>query len=697
MIDPVPGDRRAPAQTALRISVIGVIAFVLFSLLFFRLWYLQVLDGDSYRVQANSNRSRVETLQASRGSIVDRTGKPLVENTAAVVARVRPDSLPTSEKKAAADYGQAVIKRSRRPQRRRGAEVPIPAIPKDFSPRVRRLARTLGMRETTIQERIIRGLFLAGYAPIAIKANVSDDTAGYILERPEQFPGIETPQVLLRAYPQGPLAAQIFGTTNEISPEQVEDPYYRDRKIKRGTIIGRSGVEAAYDDYLRGTNGRQTLRVDAQGNPRGNGRLTEPTPGRGVQLTLDLDLQKAAQAAYKRVASNLNGAFVAIDPRNGAILTTGSFPSYDPILLARPITESRFKAIFEPKDGTAGPLLDRVSQSLYPTGSTFKIVTALAALDEGLITPSSTYADTGCIVFGGDKRRACNSGGGKGNGQINLATALKVSSDTFFYNLGLRLNDKKGEPLQTWARRLGFGRVTGNDVGGETKGNVPDAAWRKRVGQIEIDCRKKHDIPLSASSDVAGPQGCGLYDVGPFTLGEEVNLAVGQGALQANPLQLAVAYAALANGGRVVRPHLGAKIIDERGSVLQTIPTPKSRKVKIPAASRDAILDGLHRSASEPGGTSADVFNGSTPPWNQSRFPIFGKTGTAENVAQVIDQSWYVAYSYDRTPEHKPIVVVVTAEKGRFGADTAAPIARLILSKWFGVKGAVVRGASETR
>ncbi|WP_354697337.1 Peptidoglycan D,D-transpeptidase MrdA [Paraconexibacter sp. AEG42_29] len=699
MIDPVPGDRRPAVspQLALRISAVGLVAFLLFSVLFFRLWYLQVLDGDSYRVQANSNRSRVETLPAARGSIVDRNGEPLVQNTAAVVARLRPDSLPASEKEAAADYGDKVIERAKLSKRRQGPEISIPAVPPDFAPRVQRLARTLGMRVATIQERIIRGLFLAGYAPVTIKANLPEDVAGFILERPKQFPGVETPQVLLRAYPQRSLAAQIFGTTNQISPEQLKERYYRERKVRPGTVIGRSGVEAAFDDYLRGTDGRQTLRVDAQGNPRGNGRVIEPTPGRGVQLTLDLDLQKAADAAYRRVAGNLDGAFVALDPRNGAILATGSFPTYDPTLLARPISDRRYKAIFEPKDGSAGPLLDRVSQSLYPAASTFKIVTALAGFDEGLITPSSTYADTGCIVFGGDKRRACNSGGGKGNGEINVATALKVSSDTFFYDLGLRLFEKRGEPLQKWARRLGFGRITGNDLGGETKGNVPDAAWRRRVGQIEIDCRKKNKIPLSAPSDVAGTRNCGLYDVGPFTLGEAVNLAVGQGALQTNPLQLAVAYAALANGGRIVRPHLGSKVIDDTGAVLQPIPAEKSRKIKIPAAFRSAIMDGLHRSASEPGGTSADVFSNSTPPWNQKRFPIFGKTGTAENVAQVIDQSWYVAYSYDRSPERKPIVVVVTAEKGRFGADTAAPIARLILSAWFGVKAAVVRGASETK
>jgi len=198
------------------------------------------------------------------------------------------------------------------------------------------------------------------------------------------------------------------------------------------------------------------------------------------------------------------------------------------------------------------------------------------------------------------------------------------------------------------------------------------------------------------AAQAAAAKGCGASDLRPWTLGDNINTAVGQGDLQASPLQMATAYSAIANGGRVPRPHLGSAIEDDQGRPVQRLERPPGRKVNIDPGYREVILQGLHEAASAQGGTSSDVFAG----WPQNRIPVFGKTGTAEKgtpQAPRPDQSWYVAYAYDGSPDRKPIVVAVTAERGGFGAQTAAPITRLIMSKWFGVKPKLIRGKNATR
>jgi penicillin-binding protein 2 len=256
-----------------------------------------------------------------------------------------------------------------------------------------------------------------------------------------------------------------------------------------------------------------------------------------------------------------------------------------------------------------------------------------------------------------------------------MREALQVSSDVFYYQLGDFLNPLPGEPLQTWQRKLGLGHTTGIDLPGEFSGLIPDRAWRAKVDQEEIDCeRRKH---------VAS---CGISDKRPWTVGDNVNLAVGQGDLQATPLQMAVAYAAIVNGGDVVKPHLGLEVDDSVGRLIQRIDPPPSRHVDVNPVYRQTIMDGLLAATSQPGGTSYDVFQ------NFPR-PVYGKTGTAQRGVSD-DQSWFVCYS----PGPRPIVVAVTIEKGGFGAEAAAPAARQILSQWyFNKRGALIAGHSRTR
>jgi penicillin-binding protein 2 len=369
---------------------------------------------------------------------------------------------------------------------------------------------------------------------------------------------------------------------------------------------------------------------------------------------------------------------VAMDPTNGEVLALGSYPSFDPSILSHPISQTAYDRFFGPSAGS--PAYDRAIAGYYPTGSTFKPITAMAALTHGIITPDTPITDNGCITVGLAHQPYCNAGK-VANGTLSLSRAIQVSSDVFFYTLGARLNGLAHQPLQTWARALGLGRPTGIDLPGEIKGLIPDRAWRTAINKKEIACEKR-----------THKASCFISDKRDWTIGDNVNLAVGQGDLQATPLQMATVYSTIVNGGRVPKPHLGLRVQDNTGRLLQQLNPGASRHVDINPTYRQAIMDGLRLAAGAPGGTSYDVWQG----WNQSRFPIYGKTGTAERPPHP-DQSWYVAYSYDGTPQSRPIVVAVTLEGGGFGAEAAAPAARLIISKWFGQKGKFVIGHSATR
>jgi len=356
------------------------------------------------------------------------------------------------------------------------------------------------------------------------------------------------------------------------------------------------------------------------------------------------------------------------------VVAMASSPSFDPTVFTKPITQKTFDAQFGESAGS--PLVNRAISGLYPTGSTFKPITALAGLQSKAVSASESIDDPGCIKIG--DREFCNAGDFP-NGSVDMRKALQVSSDVYFYRLGQRMFPLEGQVLQTWARRLGFGRPTGIDLRGEQEGLIPDREWRERLNERERKCRPTN-----------GGRPCYALDYSAFNLGDNVNLAVGQGFLQANPLQLAVAYAAIANGGKIVRPHLGLEIEDDQGRLLQRIKRAPSRRVNFDPANQQVIMEGLRAAAQEPGGTSTDVFAG----WDHGRHPVYGKTGTAERQPKA-DQSWYVAYVPDK---ERPIVIVATVEEGGFGAATAAPIVcRMLLQYYPDQKSSCTPGKSRTQ
>jgi penicillin-binding protein 2 len=612
-------DDRPPQMSsgfALRVAILGGMALVMFAVIFFRLWYLQVLSGDKYLAEANNNRIREIRVTAPRGEIIDRNGTVLVENRTSLALQVNPPKL---------SHGR---------QARRGE--------------IARLANVTGLSVQRIRREMHRQLLQLPSAPVTLQKDVDYDLIYYLQEHQADFPGVAVQRVFVRRYPNGTLGAHLFGNVGEINEEQLKDPRYKG--LQPGDEIGQDGVEYEYDRYLRGRAGATKVQVDALGRPTPKGQLSvvPPKPGDSLRLSIDSDLQATGEAAISQFG--LPGAFVAMDVRNGQVLGLGSVPTFDPTVYTKPITPSQYKALISPDNGA--PLADRAIQGLYPTGSTFKPITSVAALSSGNLTTTEAYTDTGSITVGGI---TFQNAGGAVNGTITLPTALQVSSDVFFYTMGLRMNGTLA--LQKWAHRLGVGQPTGIDLPAETGGLVPSPSWRNRL------YRK------------------GLTDR-PWSVGDNINLAVGQGDVQTNPLQMATAYATIATG-KVLHPHVGMEIDDSAGRVVQEIDPPPRREVKIDPSYREAILSGLHAAAQAPGGTSYGVFGGFP-------VPVAGKTGTAERPGQA-DQSWYVVLG----PYPKPrVVVAVTIEQGGFGADAAAPAAAQILSKYFGAKSKPVPSAS---
>jgi penicillin-binding protein 2 len=595
---------------ALRVAILGGVALALFAIIFFRLWYLQILSGDRFLAEANNNRVREVKVEAPRGQIVDRNGTVLVDNRTALAVQVLPERLAPS------------------PARR--------------VREVRRLAAVLGMKPGAAARKIRHDAKVLPFSPVTLKTDVSLDTVLYLQENQTRFPGVEVERIFLRKYPYKTIGAHLFGTLGEVNKGQLKQSRYDG--VELGDRVGQSGIEYEYDRYLRGRNGASRVQVDALGRPKGELSVRDPLPGHRLRLSIDLAVQKAGQQALESYGKP--GAFVAMDPRDGEVLALGSNPSFDPNIFAKSVSASVYKRLQDPNNGA--PLADRAIQGLYPTGSTFKLITATSALESGILSPGTVLFDGGSLTVGGVTFR---NAGGATYGALALSRALQVSSDVFFYRVGLMADQHGGDVIQKWARRLGLGRPTGIDLPGEVGGLVPSPAWRDRLFRKHLTDR-------------------------PWSPGDNINFAVGQGDLQADPLQMAVAYSTIANGGRVVTPHIGMRVEDSDGRVLQEINPGAKRRLNISATTRDTIMSGLRAAANDAGGTSEPVFRG---------FPITvaGKTGTAQRGNQG-DQSWYVVMAPYNDPR---IVVAVTIERGGFGAEAAAPASRRVLASYFGIKG----------
>jgi penicillin-binding protein 2 len=627
---------RLTPQLALRVAILGGVALLAFVVLFFRLWSLQVLSGDAYLNAAQSNQLRLIRVEAPRGPLLDRRGRVVVSNVAGTAVQLWVGDLPRK--------GRYAI--------------------------VRHLARVLGIAPGSLV-RQVSAHRLDPLTPIIVKTSVGEEQVDYLYEHQDEFPGVKIAQVYLRGYPYSSLAAQVLGYTGEISPEELKRLPRKDG-YRAGDRIGKTGIEASYDTYLRGRSGLAQIRVDSLGRqvspyvPR-----QEARPGYALRLTLDMRLQRAAEGAlrYGIGLAHANhqwaadgGAIVALDPSDGAVLAMASGPTFKPSLFVGQTDSKKLSALY---NDSANPLFNRATDGLYPPGSTWKPVTALAGMEEHVFSPYDSIQCTPSATYGLDKQ-VFKNWNPYVNQPMTLPVALAESCDTYFYEIGNRFYERGNDGrarMQQWARRFGFGAPTGIDLTGEASGLVPTPEWRKKTFKTDWDRA--------------------------WNPGDSIQLAIGQKDLLVTPLQMAGFYAMLANGGNVVTPYVVSDVEQPgtKGSprvVLRRFAPPPPRSAGVDPGALTAVRDGLYLGTHSASGTSAGVF-GSYP------IPISGKTGTAEKVVplpgypsdHLEDQSWWCGWG---PSDSARLVVCALIENGGHGSSAAAPAALKVFESYFGVK-----------
>ncbi len=635
---------RVTPRLALRIAILGVLAFAVFAVLFLRLWALQILSGPQYLRAAQNNQLRTVSVQAPRGPILDRYGHLLVTNTVGTNVEIWPSDLP-----------------------------------KTRSARVAELRTLSGLLHVPLRQIAtdIRKYRFDPVTPVDVKDDVGEALVRYLKERQASFPGVQIAQTYPREYPHGELAAQVLGYVAQISSQELKQ--LRGQGYHAGDLIGQAGVEATYDTFLRGKPGTSTEIVDSLGRPASPLQpITLPSPGNALRLTIDLKVQQAAEQALQigladAHASNCTGcwdanggAIVALDPRDGSIRALASWPTYKPSLFSGHVSERALAAAgLTPKTAKKlnYPGLDRAIDATYPAGSTWKPVTALAAMEEHILDPYSTLACTGTYTKAG---QTFHNWDPFANSQMTLPTALAASCDTYFYQVGYRFYGMPGPRLEAWAHRFGFGQRTGIDVGPEQPGLVPTPDWRKATYTKKTD-------PCCWQVDRL------------WKPGDSIQLAIGQKDLLVTPLQMARFYALIANGGKLVTPHLKQDIEQPGsngtpGAILASKPPPAPQPTNVDAAALAVVKQGLFEATHASYGTSTAIF-GSFP------IPIAGKTGTAEKLLdpgdgypRIFNQSWWCGYGPVDNPS---LVVCALIENGGHGGTAAAPAALHVFEAFF--------------
>lgn len=616
-------------ESRVRASVVGVVVLALFSALFARLWYLQVASSSQYAAAAQSNAVRIVPISPLRGRILDAKGRVLADERVA-----------------------NVITMDRR------------ITPKQRALAVERLAELLAVPTAALTKKLDDPR-VSPYAPVPLVIDAPYSALAYVSEHQRDFPGVEAQPIAVRRYPNGSVAFHVLGYTGEINQQELAA--HPKGNYSLGDTIGKAGVEQTFESHLRGAPGAERLEVDSRGRVLRTLSTTRPRPGRDVALTIDLDVQKLAEDSlqqgieaaratqdkgyklgYKTFAATA-GAVVVLDATNGSVVALASNPAWDANQFANGIPTPLWKQLNDP--AMHYPLVDRPIAGQYAPGSTFKLITALAGLQSGDITPTKIVDDRGRYSYPTDPRTFFTNDNGAVYGTVDLTHALTVSSDVYFYTIGgdLYYRQRHGQPggdaIQQTARSLGIGKPLGIALPDEAPGRVPDAAWKKRM----------HD---------ARPQAFPFADWLP---GDNIHTAVGQGDVLVTPLQLANAYATFANGGTLYQPRIASSVLDVSGAKVRDLAPVAQGLVSLPG--RDAILAGLAGVTSDPGGTATAVFAGFPPGL------VAGKTGTAQ-VEGKQPTSWFVGLTPAATPKY---VVLAVVEEAGYGAQTAAPIVRRVV------------------
>ncbi|HVA74667.1 MAG TPA: penicillin-binding protein 2 [Acidimicrobiales bacterium] len=613
----------------MRLTILLVVVACLFAALFARLWFLQVVNAPNAQAAAQNNGIRLIYIPAPRGEILDRNGNVLV-----------------------GDVNVPVIEVSRE----------VAAQNPDM---VARLAPLLNMTAPQLQ-RAIDNVQYSPYAPVPVLRNASPQQILYIQENQSLFPGVQATSVTQRSYtPMGLAAANVVGYVGQVSDRQLKK--LKGQGYQPGDEIGLAGIESSYESILRGTPGVEKVQVDSRGDVLTTLSVTKPVPGLNLRLSIDGNIQLAAETALNQgmVAARHTfdavtrrnfqapaGSAVVEDPNTGQIIALATNPTYDPSQFVGGISEANYQALL---NNPSDPLLDRSIQGQYAPGSTFKLVTGTAGLQYGLITPNYYFNDTGRLMIGNFPAHNDNY---ESYGEINLPKAITVSSDLFFDNIGVKLwygrTQYGDDALQSVAKSYGLGTQTGIALPDEAPGRIPTP---------ESYVRDHQRNPTA-------------FPNGQWFPGDSQNTAIGQGEVLVTPLQLANAYATFANGGKVMVPQLALDAETATGHVVQSFSSKVFHTVDLQPAWRAALLAGFEGVVNNPKGTAYGVFAG-TP---LVAHDIAGKTGTATQVAPKQDTSVFTSFAPASNPQY---VVDSFVEDAGYGASVAAPVVREIYDALF--------------
>jgi penicillin-binding protein 2 len=597
-------DRR---RLDMRLTVLQVSIAVAFGLLVGGFWFFQVVQHTKFKEMAENNHQRTLTLRAPRGIIYDRTGRLLVENRNS--------------------FNISIVREHT----------------KDIDRTIRVLAQVTGVDEKMVRDIVDRNRREPSYRPIVVLTDATLAQVAAVTARRLDFelPDVIVQEVPTRRYPDQ-MAAHAFGYVGEASDKDVSE----DETLRSGDVVGQSGLEKIYNQLLMGSDGAKRVVVNSVGREIRVLDEEMPVQGKRLQLTLDVDLQKALEDGFR--TSGYNGASVILDPRNGEVFAFTSVPAYDPNAFATGIDRASWASLNTDK---LHPLQDRAIQGRYPAGSTFKMAVAAAALEEGLITPDFKVYCPGHGVFYG-RSFACSLPNGRGHGVMDLRHAIEHSCNVYFYTIG---NMAGIDKIHKWATLLGLGEKTGIDLPNEMQGLVPSPEWKRAN-------TKNHE---------------------KWYAGETISVSIGQGAVALTPISEAVYIAALANGGTRITPHLLRAVDDGVGWKPFVAPAPKS-VVTLKPETVQAIHDALWLVVNGAGTGGRARIDG---------YDVSGKTGTAQVISNegakaakgktdkdLRDNGWFVFFAPRDNPE---IAGAVMVEHGGHGGVTAAPIARHVLDTYF--------------
>lgn len=593
-----------PAEFRQKIKIVVVLILIVLTLLIVRLWYLQIIKGDDLKQRSENNSIRFRKITPLRGLIMDRNRHVIVDNRPSFDVLYMPS-------------------RGKRP---------------DLL--IEKLKNLYGRRSLEFSSDQTLSRQIKPYLSVKLEKNVSMEKVALVEANALDLPGIYIDVSPVRLYLDGETIAPIIGYTGEVSKEELE----KNSEYASGDITGKHGLEKFLDAYIRGKQGAELVEVNAYGKEIKNLGRIDPVSGYNIILNIDADLQKSAWDAFE----GRPGAAAVLDPRNGAVLAMVSSPSFDPNLFNSGFSGEQWSSI---ANNPLNPLSNRVISGQYPPGSTYKLIVAAAALEEGIITPDTKYTCDGSYTFGNRIFRCWQK---NGHGQISLHRAIVESCDVYFYNVGRLLGVDK---IAHYAKLFGLGRVSGIDLPNEKNGLIPTKQWK-------LEKMKQS-----------------------WQQGETISISIGQGFDLVTPLQLACAYSAFANGGTLWKPRLVKSIETVDGKIYKEFAPEKRGELPLKKETIDFLSRALWGVVNEPGGTAKAA--------RRPNADVCGKTGTSQVVglpqgdkarrekkisALQRDHALFVCFAPLTNPE---IAISVIVENAGHGGSIAAPIARKILDAYF--------------